>query len=92
MGQLINPTNIRQKVGFLIFRKETGRHGELQKGLDRPWLSGNPSSPPAPAFMAVGSIFLLLRHIFIWWDSRAALRALTPPARLSLEKQRKYDT
>lgn len=42
----------------LILRKEPGRHGEEQKGLDRFWLSGIPSSPAALAFIAFVSIFL----------------------------------
>lgn len=90
MGRLINPTNIRQKVGFLIFRKETGRHGELQKGLDR--LAQRESFLPSSSriygrwkhFSAAPTHFYLV-------DSRVALWALTP-AWLSLEKQRKYDT
>lgn len=59
-------------------RKEPGRHGEVQKGLDRFWLSGIPSSPAALAFSAFVSIFVAARTHFYLLDSPAALLVPTP--------------
>lgn len=62
----------------LIFRKEPGRHGEVQKGLDRFWLGGAPSSPAALAFIAFVSIFVAAPTHFYLLDSPAALPVPTP--------------
>lgn len=62
---------------FLMFGKEPGRHGEVQKGLDRFGLSGIPSSPSALAFIAFVSIFVAAPTHFYLLDSPTALSVPT---------------
>lgn len=48
------------KIALLIFRRQPGRQVELQKGLDRFWLSGIPSSPPRS--VSSSCIYCLCKH------------------------------